>query len=375
MADNLGRCVQCDTDGPVGAPCQGTPRCSHDGYRFIPLADHAARYSGGRTILPEIGRQYGDFLVLRRLGEGGIGGVFLAVQPGVGLRAAVKLLTTKNPLLIEKFQLEAQALARLGHPHIVRLLGFGEAHGQQYLAMELVEGQTLTALAKAGLTAAEVLELLRQLGDGLVAAHAAGLVHRDIKPDNVMVQALPRRGWFVRLVDFGLAKDSSDDKTNVAAGTPPYMAPEQFEQRGIGPWTDVYAVGVLSVAASSGTRPSGMGRSRPTAKKNNDSSQCPRAAPAGRRGRAARPPWRRIRQRDRACSLPGRPGGGPDGHPAAPRTCWSPAGGGGAAAPAPAPSAGGHRDAALTGAAASAWPGDLGAPERPDAGVRALADA
>ncbi|MCA9525109.1 MAG: serine/threonine protein kinase, partial [Myxococcales bacterium] len=246
MSEHEGRCAQCDTDGPVGAPCGGTTRCARDGYRFIPLADHAVRYGDKRSIPPEIGREYGDFLVVRRLGEGGIGGVFVAMQAQVGLRAALKLLTTDSPALIEKFQTEARALARLSHPHIVRLLTFGEAHGQQYLVMELVEGHTLQAVAQRGLTTPEAVAILRQLADGLEAAHAAGIVHRDIKPANIMVQALPRRGWFVRLVDFGLAKDTADDQTSVIIGTPTYMAPEQATGKGvIGPPTDIYALGVM----------------------------------------------------------------------------------------------------------------------------------
>ena len=255
MSEHEGRCAQCDTDGPVGAPCGGTTRCARDGYRFIPLADHAVRYGDKRSIPPEIGREYGDFLVVRRLGEGGIGGVFVAMQAQVGLRAALKLLTTDSPALIEKFQTEARALARLSHPHIVRLLTFGEAHGQQYLVMELVEGHTLQAVAQRGLTTPEAVAILRQLADGLEAAHAAGIVHRDIKPANIMVQALPRRGWFVRLVDFGLAKDTADDQTSVIIGTPTYMAPEQYDRVGIGPWTDVYAVAVLACGLLTGHTP------------------------------------------------------------------------------------------------------------------------
>jgi serine/threonine protein kinase len=181
--------------------------------------------------------------------------VYEAEDEGLHRRVAVKVLLDASPLAAARFRREARAMARLNHPNVATVFDVGEADGQAYIAMELVRGRTLRQwlAGRAGwqrrAPVADVLVVLRQAGAGLVAAHEAGLVHRDFKPDNVLVGDDGR----VRVVDFGLAKhhaelgddgcfdgealarelaDAHITRTGALMGTPAYMAPEQFRGEG-----------------------------------------------------------------------------------------------------------------------------------------------
>jgi serine/threonine-protein kinase len=208
---------------------------------------------------PLIGRRIGDYLVVRLEGRGGFGRVYLALQLPIGMKAALKLLDTQGmpePLvahLREKFEGEARALSVLRHPNIVGLLHYGLMYGRPYLVMEYLEqgrllSEEIEARAEQGrcYEAPELRDRFSQLLDGLAAAHARDIIHRDIKPDNLMLQPTaggPRR---MRIMDFGLAKFVTHSGTTVqTVGTPEYMAPEQLENKNLGPWTDLYAVGVM----------------------------------------------------------------------------------------------------------------------------------
>jgi serine/threonine protein kinase len=205
--------------------------------------------------LPE---RVGPYRVHAQLGAGGVGMVYEAEDEGLHRRVAVKVLLDASPVSQARFRREARAMGRLNHPNVATVFDVGEADGQAYIAMELVRGRTLRQwLSERGLgirttsvralrpPIAEVLAVLRQAGAGLRAAHEAGLVHRDFKPDNVLVGDDGR----VRVVDFGLAKHHADlgdegpvdvealarelvdariTKTGSLMGTPAYMAPEQF---------------------------------------------------------------------------------------------------------------------------------------------------
>jgi eukaryotic-like serine/threonine-protein kinase len=197
----------------------------------------------------------GPYRVRGRLGAGGVGMVYEAEDEGLHRRVAVKVLHDASPANAARFRREARAMGRLNHPNVPTVYDVGEADGQAYIAMELVRGRTLrqwvaertTAVRRPSL--ADVLAVLRQAGAGLQAAHAAGLVHRDFKPDNVLVGHDGR----VRVVDFGLAKHHADldgdrpfdrellareladariTRTGSLMGTPAYMAPEQFRGQG-----------------------------------------------------------------------------------------------------------------------------------------------
>ncbi|MBL8716280.1 MAG: serine/threonine protein kinase [Myxococcales bacterium] len=235
------RCVACGaTDVPLEQTC---PACGH-----VPAV---ARL--GTTIV-------GRYAIEALLGQGGFGVVYRAVHLALAQPVALKFLSASwagSPEIRARFQREAFTLARLRHPGIVAVHDFGEVDGSLFLAMELVEGQTLASSLPEDrpLPDARIVELLDQIGDVLAAAHAAGVVHRDLKPENVMVSHDR-----VKLLDFGLALMVEPGaarltRTNAIQGTPTYMSPEQCRGRDVGPATDVYALGVMLYELLTGRPP------------------------------------------------------------------------------------------------------------------------
>lgn len=209
---------------------------------------------------PLLGTTLGPYSLERRIGEGGLGRVYLGVQGDIGLRVAIKVLGTEDgppPAgFIERFQKEAQALARVSHPNVVRILGYSPGPPFPYLVMEMVEdAQPLSHWLNGGTSPALAMHLLRQLLFALEAVHAAQVVHRDLKPSNILVQSVPGEAHLLRLVDFGLAKFLEGGRaTRLAGGTPAYMAPEQMGGLPVGPATDLYSVGILAAELFSGRR-------------------------------------------------------------------------------------------------------------------------
>jgi serine/threonine-protein kinase len=209
---------------------------------------------------PMMGLQVGDYLVVDLVGAGGMGRVYLGLQLPLLMPAAVKLLALEHlpgslhDELRSRFESEARALAVLQHPNVVRLLQYGTVFRQPYLVMEFVsEGVTLhedvrrRAMRGARYAVDELRAVLGQTLDGLGAAHALGIVHRDVKPANLMLQSVVGHPLFVRILDFGLAKFlHTGAATFSTAGTPDYMAPEQARGETMGPWTDLYALGVVA---------------------------------------------------------------------------------------------------------------------------------
>jgi tetratricopeptide (TPR) repeat protein len=196
------------------------------------------RASDPEAPLPR-GTAVGRYLVLERLGAGGMGVVYAAYDPELNRRVALKLLRTEALGLEAEagrayLLREAQAMARVSHPHVVPVYDVGTFDGQVFLAMELVEARTVRQwLRDAPRSWHEVLDAFVQAGMGLAAAHSAGLVHGDIKPENLLVGQDGR----VRVTDFGLARTTApgkpgEDMPRVAGGTPAYMAPEQFSDGG-----------------------------------------------------------------------------------------------------------------------------------------------
>jgi eukaryotic-like serine/threonine-protein kinase len=202
----------------------------------LPAADRA-----GEPLRLEPGQKIGHFVIRKRLGEGGMGVVLACHDADLGRPAAIKLLKAEVDLPQYRARLlrEAQAMARLEHPNVVRVYEVGSERGRLFVAMELVDGVTLTEWLAGGRRPwREVLGVFTQVGDGLAAAHRAGLIHRDFKPDNVLVD----RGGCARVADFGLARIVPDvaargtaapalgvslTRSGVMMGTPGYMAPEQ----------------------------------------------------------------------------------------------------------------------------------------------------
>ncbi|MGK0362515.1 MAG: putative Ser/Thr protein kinase, partial [Bradymonadia bacterium] len=249
-----GRCPSCEVEGEVGAPCE-QPRCAQYGYHVIPVDAFADRLGRGGLPDPHLGLDFGGFLTTGALGEGGVGKVYRARQRSTGMPAALKILKSSNSIFRTRFVQEAKVLAGLSHPNIVGLRDFGVQRDQMYLVMEFIEGETLTAFLASDPPLADLLPLFEQLLAALAYAHRRDIVHRDIKPDNIMLQLVGGQR-FVRLVDFGLAKDIIDsDATSMLGGTKRYMAPEQFTRMQIGPWTDLYAVGCMAFRALTGREP------------------------------------------------------------------------------------------------------------------------
>jgi serine/threonine-protein kinase len=218
---------------------------------------------------PLIGRKLdGRYEVLERLGEGGAGVVYRGRQTHLDRLVAIKVLhrdTASSAEWRRRFQREAMALCVLAHPHVVPVTDFGVDHGLAFLVMELLEGQTLGALIKEGpLPLWRALEIARQTLRVLAFAHIKGVVHHDLKPNNVFLQALPDQADHVRLLDFGMAKFLEDassrapaelTRPRVVVGTPAYMSPEQAKGAPTDETTDVYAAGLLLFELLAGRRP------------------------------------------------------------------------------------------------------------------------
>lgn len=212
----------------------------------------------------------GAFELQCRLGEGGMGEVWRGVHRAQHVPVAIKLLTTslaRKSTFRRAFRNEVRAVAGLDHPNIVLVFDYGTVDaatesasggalraGTPWLAMELAEDGSLDDVPVFGWT--QLRALLLSLLDALSHAHARGVVHRDIKPGNVLMTS----GSTVKLTDFGLAHAMDREDGSFVAGTPAYMAPEQFEARWreYGPWTDLYAVGCLAWSLCTGAPPFGM---------------------------------------------------------------------------------------------------------------------
>jgi WD40 repeat protein len=206
----------------------------------------------------EIGR-LGSYRVLKVLGAGGMGVVFLAEDPELKRLVALKAMKpdlARNASGRQRFRREAQAAAAVKHDHVVTIYQVSEDRGIPYLALEYLEGQPLDEVLNRGgpLPLAEVLRLGRQMAAGLQAAHARGLIHRDIKPANIWLESkgapgAPPTGARVKLLDFGLARAAADDlnltQIGTLVGTPAYMAPEQARGEAVDHRSDLFSLGCV----------------------------------------------------------------------------------------------------------------------------------
>lgn len=211
-----------------------------------------------------IGQTIGNYLVTQKLGEGGMGSVYLAEHPAIGKKVALKVLHSEfstNQEVAQRFFHEAKAVNDIGHPNIVDIVDFGilqAGHGREqlvYFIMEYLAGLTLSELirSEAPLSPERALTIALQVADALSASHKCGIVHRDLKPDNIILLQRGRERDFVKLLDFGIAKltggsamGSHRTRTGIVMGTPAYMSPEQCEGRDTVDFrTDVYALGIV----------------------------------------------------------------------------------------------------------------------------------
>jgi serine/threonine-protein kinase len=207
----------------------------------------------------------GEYRIEGLIGQGGMSTVYAAVHPVIGKRAAIKILNKElcaDPQSVERFLDEARVVNEIGHSNIVDIFAFGETpDGRNYLVMEFLRGQTLGGLiATRSLILPEVCSVLRSLAHALEAAHAKGVIHRDLKPDNVFLVE-DRDRWQVKLLDFGIAKLQRQDRriertaTGVMIGTPQYIAPEQARGRAIDHRADIYSLGCVTFELLTGRGP------------------------------------------------------------------------------------------------------------------------
>lgn len=212
-----------------------------------------------------VGKRIGNYVIERHLGIGGMAVVFVARHPTLGREVAVKFLKpslNNDPQMAERFLYEAKLTATLPHPNIVEILDFGEYERRPYYMMELLQGEDLGAKLRAGLrlTYREAVRVLEQICDALEAAHKMGVVHRDLKPDNIFI--VEREPLKIKVMDFGVAKASGDPRVGQTLhgqvlGTPTHMAPEQAlgQVDRISPSTDLYALGVIGYQLLTGRLP------------------------------------------------------------------------------------------------------------------------
>ncbi|HET6613894.1 MAG TPA: protein kinase [Kofleriaceae bacterium] len=251
----------------------------------------------GQKDEPLSGRRLAHFHIEKKLGQGGMGAVYLATDVALERPVAVKVLSRNiadNPDLRERFYREARAQARIQHPHVCHIYYIGEEDGQLFFAMEYVDGESLQErLDRTGkLSPGEAVELCRMAAAGLREAHRHGFSHRDIKPSNLMVD----KNGQVKIVDFGIAKQSGDgagpaltkEGPGTIIGTPLYMAPEQARGEAIDFRADIYALGATLHHLIAGAPPF-EGKSDLAVISQHLSDSRPRLAPTRRLGRQLEP--------------------------------------------------------------------------------------
>jgi eukaryotic-like serine/threonine-protein kinase len=207
----------------------------------------------------------GRYRLIGKLGEGGMGEVYAAEHIHIEKRFAIKLLRPEivsNAEAVTRFRQEARSSSSIGHRNIIAIEDFGQlADGRIYMCMELLNGAALNDLITQPVGVDRLLNILIQTGHGLAAAHAKGIIHRDMKPENVFVTIGPSGEDVPKLLDFGIAKVSGNDgqnhltRTGTIFGTPFYMAPEQALGNPVDARTDIYAVGVIMYECFSGSLP------------------------------------------------------------------------------------------------------------------------
>jgi len=275
-------CPECGQPLPPSAPRGLCPTCllrqgigSRVDSQLATATDSSKSAPSRNEPLPiaEVQKCFPNLEVVSLLGQGGMGVVYKARQPQLDRFVALKLLPDKagrDPAFAERFAREAKALARLNHPNIVGVYDFGQAGGHFFLLMEFVDGMTLRQLEQTKkLTPEEALTIAPRICDALQYAHDEGVVHRDIKPGNILVD---RKGR-VKIADFGLAKllgqetkDFSLTGEQAVMGTPHYMAPEQMtSSKTVDHRADIYSLGVVVYEMLTGELP--VGRFAPPSKK------------------------------------------------------------------------------------------------------------
>jgi serine/threonine protein kinase len=207
----------------------------------------------------------GRYRITKLIGEGGMGEVYAADHIHIEKKYAIKLLKQEivsNAEAVTRFRQEARSSSSIGHRNIIAIEDFGQlADGRIYMCMELLNGAALNDMITQPIAIDRLLNILIQTGHGLAAAHAKGIIHRDMKPENIFVTIGPQGEDVPKLLDFGIAKVSGNDgqnhltRTGTIFGTPFYMAPEQALGNPVDARTDIYAMGVIMYECFSGSLP------------------------------------------------------------------------------------------------------------------------
>ena len=202
-------------------------------------------------------RLFGDYVISRKLGEGGMGAVYLARQQAINQEIAIKVLlgrAAESAEIVERFNREARVISMLTHPNIIRVFIFGRtSENLMYLAMEYVKGRELREELRKGLMDELVaIKIMKQTCSALQEAHDLDIVHRDLKPDNILLTEFRGESHFVKILDFGIAKITNQEgadkqltQAGIVYGTPEYLSPEQAQAKDLDHRTDIYSLGVM----------------------------------------------------------------------------------------------------------------------------------
>lgn len=253
----MSHCSNCHRDAPEGARF-----CAHCGSAVVrPGSSEPADSLIGKTLK-------GTYLVQGVVGGGGMGKVYRATHLTLDVPVALKVLKRElldNPSLVQRFHREARAATRLRHPNVIAVTDFGQTEdGTLFMAMEFVAGRGLGRIIaeESPLSEVRVIRIGAQILAALAEAHAAGVLHRDLKPGNVMIEARRDEPDFVKVIDFGIAKIQAPEEgrgtltqAGLVWGTPCYMSPEQWNEEELDARTDLYSVGVILYEMLAGQKP------------------------------------------------------------------------------------------------------------------------
>jgi serine/threonine-protein kinase len=240
--------------------------CSVDGHMLHPLPDFLANRQSrppssskeGGDSDPFIGKNIEKYKVIRKIGEGGMGVVYEAEHIHIQKKVALKILRedyTRKQDVVERFKQEARSASIIGHPNIIDVTDFGYTHnGRVFFVMEFLEGEDLATILENErvINCRRAVKIARQVCNALKAAHEKGIIHRDMKPENIFLQKAGTKDEKVKILDFGIAKMSILDqegrkltKTGIVFGTPEYMSPEQAAGKPVDKRIDIYSLGII----------------------------------------------------------------------------------------------------------------------------------
>ena len=212
-------------------------------------------------------RLFGDYTIVRKLGEGGMGAVYLARQQAINQDIAIKVLhgrAAESREIIERFNREARVISMLTHPNIIRVFIFGRTPDNlMYMAMEYVKGRELRQeMRKGPIDELDAIKIMKQTCSALQEAHDLDIVHRDLKPDNILLTEFRGESMFVKILDFGIAKITNQEgqekqltQAGIVYGTPEYLSPEQAQAKQLDNRTDIYSLGVMLFEIMTGRVP------------------------------------------------------------------------------------------------------------------------